>query len=104
MSQRLEDGFELVSPSGIITTRDELLNWFRQHGRGSRRSLTATQAAVQPLATAGSSTPTNKPLVTEQGQGLLAAAMAAVAETSNADRGMNASKRASTPTAATRGA
>lgn len=57
----LAAGFELVGPSGVVTSRAELLRWFREKGWGSRLN----DGAADPLAH-----------TSEGHQGLLAAAIA----------------------------
>lgn len=73
----LGENFELVGPGGIVTSRRDLLKWFKEKGRGSRVASVAGRAAALSL----------DPLAPETSQGLLAAAMAS-AETPSTPTGM----------------
>ena len=73
----LGENFELVGPGGIVTSRRDLLKWFKEKGRGSRVAAIAGRAAA--LST--------DPLAPETSQGLLSAAMAS-AETPSTPTGM----------------
>jgi len=87
----LSPEFELVGPGGVLTTRQELLNWVKQKGKGSRMASVAGKTAAgadDPLSAAAT---TEEVTVTaaeilrttsntgNEVQGLLSAAMAASA-------------------------
>ncbi|KAL4520971.1 hypothetical protein Ndes2526B_g00149 [Nannochloris sp. 'desiccata'] len=86
----LSPEFELIGPGGILTTRQELLHWVKQKGKGSRMASVAGKTAAgadDPLAaaTTGGDTTTAAGIVRSNSnvgnevQGLLSAAMAASA-------------------------
>ena len=64
LESTLAPNFELIGPSGVLTSRTDLLKWFRVKGRGSRNP--GSKVSGDPLA----------PSLSETSQGLLSAAIA----------------------------
>lgn len=51
----LSQEFELIGPSGVLSSRRELMDWFRQKGRGSRVPLERRQLYGRELSTGSES-------------------------------------------------
>jgi sucrose-6F-phosphate phosphohydrolase len=90
----LSPDFELIGPGGVLTSREELLTWMKQKGRGSRMASVAGRnaaSAEDPLAATTTAVSAAGDATTAAGivrsnsnagnevQGLLSAAMAASA-------------------------